>query len=957
MVKLLNDKRAWTVEIIIGVAVIIILSVFIIVLLCEPKYTSLEITTPPTKTQYIDGEPLDTTGLTVKAYYGNDGIAVDTYSIDKTIVKFGDDKVTVSYTDGGITKSATFDITVAQRTVQSIDIISLPHKTKYIEGDIFNVSGLVVQANYNNGDSVIVSDYEYDLKQPLKATDEKVHITYGGQSANVNISVEPKILSKILASRLPQKVAYTAGEYFDFYGLEVYALYENAEAEIIKGWDYDKKERLQTADSNVEISYTLNDITKSFVITITVSEKTEEDADRVRIDGLIDTLPSLEKLDVEHKSSIEYVLSVLNNATDLSSEQLEYRQKLQDKYREITDAMPEIPEPEYDITYEISDELVFSDINYGNNPEIYKNSYGAIELTDAQSDIAYELGYEFVGWFVDGKPITHLENISADITVYASFVMTATANLTFKEYVGGEELLVLNNVSRVKEYDFDENGVTSQIYSNKQLLPIAYYSQDKIRLETADLSQGRTVIVYVAAAQARELHLANDDSASVGWVYDFNIGSDISRAEKSQSMGTVFVVPVGSTVTIMSIHANIGDILLDGVSSGIKVNNSTVKAEFELSSGEFAVSVTFKEILTDMTTVSFIGYNSHSVIYPASWDGYIAEVDLNTIAFIYDENNEHYLVTYTINGTTYYFEDLAGHRFESDTQVWVERKRNIFSVTIVYTNGKETIDGLIGKQALSSALNGFDEDALEILNSILADDRLYKDAALTVRITASELLSDLLKDNIVLYSPWEQKTDTPPLPDYGEAEYEGCDFVNMWTSQFIYNGDILNSELNILHDGTYSYKTKINGVTSVDISGIYRLEDGALVVKTAVTDREYGLITVEDIKIDITFIDDGLMIASFLDLRGTDKNVFDHTLVCGEVKIVNYTDKEFLGMYEYGDVIIALRENGTAIVYQGDDEYFTYYRVTDSNELYIFINGVLSTGVINNLLGETQNES
>lgn len=951
--KATRQKLAIIFTAITTVAVAILLAV-VLATHVDPKLSRIEIDSLPYRTEYIEKQTLDTSGLKVKAYYGDKAIVITDYTIDKTVLEYGDDTVTVTYTDGGITKTASFAVSVSLKSIVAIEVTKLPNKTVYIEGSIFDPVGTEITAHYDNGESLVINGWAFDAGKPLTASDKSVVVAFEGKTTDIPIEVEKKLLSGIYFESLPYKLKYTEGEYFDFYGLEVYATYENAAAEAVVGWDYDKKERLQTSDSSVEISYSLNDITKSFLVSITVSESPIEDVDKVRIDGLIDILPSIDELSVEHLSSIGYVLSVLNNELDLSSEQIEYKEKLEEKYREIKDTVPTSPEPEYTITYDIAHGLEFSDIEYGNNPAIYKSSDGSIELSAAQSVVAYEQGYEFVGWLVDGRSVTHLDNITADTTVYASFVMTPTVNISFKEYASGEVLLLSNNIARVKEYDFEANGVTSLIYSNKRLLPVAYYSHDKARLTTVDLTAGREVVVYVAAVAARELHLATDDSASVGWTYDYTVDSDISRAEKSPSMGTVFIAPIGATVTITSIHANIDDILLDGVSSGEKVNNSTVKAEFLLSDGEFAVSVTFKTVLADMTTLSFIGYNSHSVIYPSGWDGYIAAVDMNTIAFIYDENSEHYLVTYTIDGAVYYFEDLAEHKFESDTQIWVERINNYFSVTINYANGTETIDGLRGKQPLSSALERLDEEALEVFSAIITDGRIYVDAEMTVEITPTELLSSKLRSNIMLYSAWERKIELPSPPDYGKADYEEYNFVNMWSSQFMYDGDILSSELYLSSDGTYSYKTKINGALSIDASGIYRLEDGDIVVKTVVTDREHALITIDDIKIDITFVGDGLMIASFVDLRGTSKNVFDHTLTCGDVKIVNYTGREFIGKYEYEDVVISLRENGTAIVYRGEKENFAYYRVTESNDLYIFINGILNTGIINDLIGENE---
>lgn len=939
--------------VIFSVISVIILAVFVIVLLCEPKYTRLEVATPPTNTQYIEGEILDTKGLVVKAYYGKDSVVITSYSVDKTVLQLGDENVTVSFTDSGITKTASFGITVSQRNVESIEIVSMPHKTEYLEGETFDTSGMVVQANFDNGEFSLIADYDYDLKRALQVTDKKVTVTYGEQSAFVDIIVKPKILSKILASCLPQKLSYKEGEYFDFLGLEVYAIFENADTEVVKDWNYDKKEPLKTTDTNVEISYTLNNITKSFTIAITVSKRQEVDADIERINELINLLPDFDKMTVKHLSSIEYVISAMNSTISLTAEQIEYKEKLVQEQQKILDSMPVIPEPEFSISYAIANELDFADIDYGSNPLVYKASDGSVQLGEASSVIAYEQGYEFRGWLIDSKESTHLNNISSDTIVYASFVMSNNAKLVFKKYDNQEDLLNLT-VARSDNYDFDANGITSTIYSTKGIFPIAFFSQDNERLSTIDLSSGRTIIVNTVVAEARELHLANSTSANVSWIYDFSVNLVDYKTEQNPSMGTVFVVPVGANVTITSIDANISSIKLDGIPSSERFNSYTVIAKFVLIASEYAVSVTFDTVLADTTTISFWGFNSHSVTYPSGWNGYIDSTELNNIEFIYGENNEQYLVTYTIDGKVYYFEDLAQYQFNSSTQIIVNRVRNSFSVTVHYANGTEKIEGIKGRQSLKAALDTLDASALEVLNAIFEDDRLYTDSNKIDLIPKDTLLAGLLRSNIVLYSPWSRTIEVPIPPDYGEVDYKEHSFVNTWGSQFVLDADILYSEINLLSDGTYTYKTTVNGIVSANVSGIYRLVDGVITVKTIESDVD-ALITVDDIKIDIAFVADGLMMASFIDLRGTTKVTFNHTLTCGEVKIVNYTDKQFIGAHKYNGVDILLRGNGTAILSNGENEVFVYYRVTQSNNVYIFSNGLFTTGIINDLIGDINN--
>ena len=87
--------------------------------------SSISITTAPTKTSYTEGEKFDATGMKVTAKW-SDGTATDvsgsvSYSTDA--LKTSDTSVTISYTSGGVTKTASQAITVkAKATVDEVKI-------------------------------------------------------------------------------------------------------------------------------------------------------------------------------------------------------------------------------------------------------------------------------------------------------------------------------------------------------------------------------------------------------------------------------------------------------------------------------------------------------------------------------------------------------------------------------------------------------------------------------------------------------------------------------------------------------------------------------------------------------------------------------------------------------------------------------------------------------------------
>ena len=100
--------------------------------------TSIAITNPPIYTSYYDDEIFNTAGMEVTAYYSDSTSAViTTYSISPSgALPYGTTSVTISYSEGGITKTTTQDVTVSIRTYD------YTNSTVITSGGTYNLSGL-----------------------------------------------------------------------------------------------------------------------------------------------------------------------------------------------------------------------------------------------------------------------------------------------------------------------------------------------------------------------------------------------------------------------------------------------------------------------------------------------------------------------------------------------------------------------------------------------------------------------------------------------------------------------------------------------------------------------------------------------------------------------------------------------------------------------------------------------
>lgn len=125
------------------------------------QLSSIAITTPPTKVDYAPSDALDLTGIVVTATYNDEYTRVVTDSCtfnpaDGTTLTSSDTSVTVTYTEDGITKTATQNISV--RELLSISVTNPPTTTVYTDGDTLDLTGIEVTATYDGGITTIVTN-------------------------------------------------------------------------------------------------------------------------------------------------------------------------------------------------------------------------------------------------------------------------------------------------------------------------------------------------------------------------------------------------------------------------------------------------------------------------------------------------------------------------------------------------------------------------------------------------------------------------------------------------------------------------------------------------------------------------------------------------------------------------------------------------------------------------------
>lgn len=242
--------------------------------------TNIEITAPPTKTTYIEGQNFDPTGMKITAKYSdNSSKEVTNYTITEgnnlTIDKTS---VTINYTENNITKTQEQPITVNQKTLDDIRISKAPSKTTYIEGQNFDASGMKVIAIYNNESEKEITNYT--IIDGNNLTIDKTNVTISYTENNItktttqSIIVSENILNNIVITSEPNKTEYIEGQNFDTAGMKITANYSDGSSKEITNYIIIDGNNLTVNKTTITVSYTENNVTKTVDQTITVSKKT-----------------------------------------------------------------------------------------------------------------------------------------------------------------------------------------------------------------------------------------------------------------------------------------------------------------------------------------------------------------------------------------------------------------------------------------------------------------------------------------------------------------------------------------------------------------------------------------------------------------------------------------------------------------------------------------------------------
>lgn len=242
--------------------------------------TRIEVSHMPTKTRYFVGEPFDTTGLVITVYYAdNTSTQATGYTLSSPDMSvYGNKTVTVTFDE----KTVDFSILVVD--ISGIEVKTMPVKTEYPKGDVFDTTGLSILVKYTDGTSeTITTGFEVSGFDSSSVGEKTITVTCKTHATTFKVIVYD--LSGIRITSFPSKVYYKIGEAFAPSGLTVAEVRQDGTEKEITDYDISGFDSSTAGSKTITVSYnsTVNGVSKfvgsdSFQIKVTNDGKNPFDS-------------------------------------------------------------------------------------------------------------------------------------------------------------------------------------------------------------------------------------------------------------------------------------------------------------------------------------------------------------------------------------------------------------------------------------------------------------------------------------------------------------------------------------------------------------------------------------------------------------------------------------------------------------------------------------------------------
>ncbi len=673
------------------------------------ELTSITITTQPTKKVYVVGQNFDPTGMVVTAHYNDDrkDKAVTGYTMTpstSTALTAEDDHIEISYTEGGVTKTANQAITV-NAALTGIEITTNPDKMTYIETETFDATGMVVTAHYNgSSDQIVTASVTWDKTGVLAAlnslanpTVETITFTYEELGAevtttlNVTVNPYPRYTVTFSANGTPTNVTETAGQG----GVTVPANPAKVGDYTFAGWSKSQR-AVESADDPA-------------LVTITAGKYYPEGAE---------TLYAVYTMDHEDEVAGMYLTAVVDaNNTEKT-------------------------------------------IGYFNNNSLYPTdeNHSALALWYLDDYLFYMNGTTKIYLYNTGNSETKIFNVSengkaADLEAAANNKWTKITNndgtITFKRDDG--RIIAWNNSSYFRCYGentYPYNKFTATTASESITFEVPYYTTAPSAdvtptISFAETSKTITVVDENGALNTCTNALTTNSTGAVTYV-----SSDESIAEVAAN-GTVSVKAVGEVTITANVAAVAGTWKAISKSYTLTIEKATASASF----GTPATTLVYKD-----NTIALPATSEQAItITYSSNDNTVATIDesgnVTGVATSYGNTNQRTVTIYANWAETDYYEASTN---STRGKITVTVKNNAKTQTLSFTDEAKDFGSDQGDKVYTNTLNGAktsvtyassDETVAEV-DENTGEVTVHTNAVGSATITATAAAGNVIEDGI-----------------------------------------------------------------------------------------------------------------------------------------------------------------------------------------------------------------
>ncbi|MBR3306823.1 MAG: InlB B-repeat-containing protein [Lachnospiraceae bacterium] len=533
---------------------------------------SISINTAPAKTEYFEGESFDPSGMVIIATY-TDGTEkeVSTYSYDPSgKLTVSDDHITVSYTEEDITCTADQEILVIPIELDSISINTAPSRTKYEEGDVFDPSGMVVIASYNNNDTRVVEDYSFIPDGKLTVSDDHITVIYTENGiaclAEQKISVEYK-----------KDVIEEDEEYF------MWNLYEDSTPKELKvqGVSGDAAIKNSNAKSSAFYDATLS----GNIITVSVKGDLKEAAKEA---NAVLEFKTADGEIIEYSLPVEYKKPALK----LSTTSVTIKRGTETAVK--TTVLYKTAGGNFEPLELRGGTVTFA----GQSAEIEDNGVIVITAKDAQSGKISILGE---GWNAK-EPIELKFNIKATDKDVISVDLGGVKNVIVNKNAKGQKFefpVYLNGVAAGDDITISDKNSTGLASYENGVLTVAYPEGKDLKAKTYTITLSKGNAKTDVKIRVSDKELSKSISLKIQSRYDVVTGQKMVIVSTLKEVGGEIEAVSVSNKDFHAVLNDAGNIIVDYEGNSLNTKNLKIgdmSFKLKLSGVEDEISVTLKNV-------------------------------------------------------------------------------------------------------------------------------------------------------------------------------------------------------------------------------------------------------------------------------------------------------------------------------------------------------------------------